>query len=457
MERNKGAFYSVDELKDLIAFCKERYITLIPEIDLPGHSAAFKRAFKCGMQSYTGLSIVKNIIKEVCNTYNVPYLHIGGDEVKITNKQFLPTVIQYVHELGKQTIGWSPGGEMDNSTIHQLWMTGGATNPQVKYIDSRNLYINHMDPLESVISIYNRKIGDQDSGTNNLLGGELCLWPDRNVIKQDDILTMNPVYPAILTFGERSWKGGGTNGWHTNIIADNGEFANFENRLIDQQRQYFANMPFAYVRQSEIKWHLYGPYPNKGILTTAFAPEHERFHPQKQKDQVVTGGTIILRHFWFPEVKSILDSPKNSSTYYAMMRVWSSRDTTALMWIGFYNISRSVPTSTPVADAWDDRNSEIWINKQLISAPLWARSGQIGDIEKPLIDEDYEYRTPTKALLHEGWNEVLVKLPIGSFKSSTIQKPVKWMFTAVFVKPLGQNFIADDALIYNNDSMPLVK
>lgn len=59
MLRNKGLYYSEEELKELIAYCKERYITLVPEIDMPGHSAAFTRAMKTGMQSDTGLAIVK--------------------------------------------------------------------------------------------------------------------------------------------------------------------------------------------------------------------------------------------------------------------------------------------------------------------------------------------------------------------------------------------------------------
>ncbi|MES2276279.1 MAG: family 20 glycosylhydrolase [Bacteroidota bacterium] len=446
MQRNKGAYYSVDELKDLIAFCKERYITLIPEVDMPGHSAAFKRAFNCDMQSDSGMVIVKNILKEICETYDIGFLHLGGDEVKITNKNFLPTMIKYVQAMGKQTIAWSPGGNLDKSTIRQLWMSDGATDPGLKYLDSRNLYINHMDPLESVISIFNRKIGENEKGMNNTLGSILCLWPDRNVIAQEDVLTMNPVYPAMLTFAEKTWSGGGIMGWHTDIAAGNKDFTDFENRLIDQQKQYFSNLPFPYVSQSAMKWRLYGPYPNYGNLTAKFEPEKKGFKPDDNKYQSITGATIILRHFWYPKVESVLTKPRDSTTYYAASRIWSNSDTTALMWIGFYNISRSVPTSTPHLGTWDDRNSSIWINNQIINPPVWAHAGQVGDIEKPLVDESYEYRAPVKVKLHSGWNQLLVKTPVSSFNSAKTQNPVKWMFTAIFVKPLGQNYITDDQL-----------
>ncbi|MES2429035.1 MAG: family 20 glycosylhydrolase [Bacteroidota bacterium] len=449
MQRNAGAYYTVDELKELIQYCKDRYITLIPEIDMPGHSAAFTRAFGVNMQTDSGTHIVKNIIKEFCSTYDIPYLHIGGDEVKITNPRFLPAMIKYIHDLGKQTIGWSPGGNLDAQTIRQLWMKDGAVDSKLKYIDSRNLYINHMDPLESVVSIFNRKLCDADFGNNQLLGATLCLWPDRNVIKQEDILTMNPVYPAMLAFAERSWDGGGKPGWHTSIMNGDTTFSAFENRLTDQQKQCFGSLPFTYIQQANIKWKLFGPFANKGNLAKKFAPEQADFNADKEKIYTtVTGGTLILRHFWHPAVEGVLDKVKDSTTCYAYTKVWSNQDTTSLMWIGFYNISRSVPTSTPQLRTWDDRKSEIWINHQLVAPPVWAHAGQVGNIEKPLVDEGYDYRRPIPVQLKMGWNQLMVKLPVGSFNSTKGQVPVKWMFTAVFVKPFGSNYLADDQVVF---------
>ncbi len=97
MLRNKGKFYSEEEIKDLIAYCKERYITFVPEIDMPGHSAAFRRAMKTDMQSNSGLHIMKNILKEICTTYYIPYIHIGADEVRISNSNFTGFFL-YSHE-----------------------------------------------------------------------------------------------------------------------------------------------------------------------------------------------------------------------------------------------------------------------------------------------------------------------------------------------------------------------
>jgi len=150
-------------------------------------------------------------------------------------------------------------------------------------------------------------------------------------------------------------------------------------------------------------------------------------------------------------VKGVLTKPADSTTYYAVANVWSNRDTSALMWIGFYNISRSVPTSTPELNKWDNRSSEIWINGELITPPHWARAGEKGNIENPLIDESYEYRAPTAVHMHQGWNQLLIKLPVGSFRSGNWENPIKWMFTAVFVKPSGRNFIGDDQFRYSTN------
>ncbi len=51
--------------------------------------------------------------------------------------------------------------------------------------------------------------------------------------------------------------------------------------------------------------------------------------------------------------------------------------------------------------------------------------------KKLLTDEGYEYRKPTKIYLQKGWNHILIKAPIASFKGKDWQNPVKWMFTFV--------------------------
>jgi lysophospholipase L1-like esterase len=439
MLRNKGQYYSEEELNSLIDYCKERYITFLPEIDMPGHSAAFKTAMKTDMQSDSGLAIIKSILKVFCTTHDFPYLHIGGDEVKITNKNFLPEMIAYAQSLGKKTIGWEPGGNFTNSTIRQLWMDdAGKTsgNSSVQYIDSRHLYLNHMDPLESVVTIFNRQIGGRQQEDKNMLGGTICLWPDRRVANEEDVFRMNPVYPAMLAFAERIWRGGGNPGWVANIggpgdVRTN-EFREFENRLLDQREENFSGLPFLYAQQSGITWKMYGPYSNGGDLSKKFEPETTHLNEGNIKETLrVVGGTVILRHWWYPLVRDIFNEQKENTTWYATTKIWSDEDKTGDFWIGFNNISRSPATDSPQPGTWDNHHSCVWVNGIRVAPPDWKRGGQKGNSEIPLTDEGYEYRAPTRVAFHKGWNEVLIKAPVAGFKGADWQNPVKWMFTFV--------------------------
>jgi hypothetical protein len=430
-------YYSEAEIKELIAFCSERYIEFVPEIDMPGHSAAFKRAMKVDMQSDSGMVYLKNMVKEFCETYDIHYLHIGADEVKITNKNFVPAMTAFIERLGKTVIGWEPGGNFTNHTIRQMWMDDNAhvtSDTSIRYIDSRHLYLNHMDPLESVVTIFNRRLANKENGDANALGGTICMWHDRAAADEEDILRMNPVYPAMLAFAERSWQGGGRAGWVATIGKPHdkctNDFTTFENRLLDHQQQNFSQLYFPYAQQSNIVWKLYGPYNNGGDLGKSFDVEKGVVEKLRPTDTAV-GGTIIWRHWWAPLIKGVLNDPQPNATWYASTKIWSDEAGEKLCWIGFNNLSRSPATDSPPAGGWDHHQSKVWVNGNLIEPPHWKRAGQKGNAEIPLIDEGYEYREPTRILLKKGWNEVLIKSPIGSFKGKNWQNPEKWMFTFV--------------------------
>ena len=442
MIRNKGQFYSEEDFKELIAFCKERYITLVPEIDMPGHSAAFKRAMKTGMQTDSGLVIIKNILKEIFEIYDIPYINIGADEVKFTNKNFLPGVIDFINSYHKKMIGWEPGGNFTDDVIRQLWMDDAANlskKNNLKLIDSRHLYLNHMDPLEAVTTLFFRKIGNKENGDSNLLGATLCMWPDRSVETPLDIFQMNPLYPGMVTFSERVWRGGGIDGWTAGIGSPGSttakSFAEFEQRLMDHQRQYFSNLPFPYAAQSSTTWTLYGPYENDGDIVKKLAPEVNHFDTSTLKVlKKVVGGTIVLRHWWYPLITGVIDDPKENTTVYANTKIWSDEDGWKNFWIGFNDLSRSPATDSPPIGLWDEKHSAVWVNGKLIAPPNWKRGGMKGNSEVPLIDEGYTYREPTRILLKKSWNEVWIKAPVGSFKARDWENPVKWMFTFVGVK-----------------------
>lgn len=440
MLRNAGKYYSIPEMKELIAYCRQRHITLIPEIDMPGHSAAFKRAMGVDMQTEKGMKICKNILTELCRELDVPIVHIGGDEVKIVNKDFLPQMTALLQSLGKKVIAWDPGGSVPEGTWLQMWI--GTAKPKDRFpaIDSRHLYLNHFDPLDGVVTTFNHMVCDVPFGDEYKTGATLCNWPDRRVAREEDLITMNAVYPVMLTFAERCWQGGGWKNYLTDIGIPGTDrynaFVEFENRLLEHQSIYFKSLPFPYVRQSNIEWHLLGPFDNKGKTEMAFAPESISFADTVQLTRYpsVYGGTIWLRHFWHPMIESHLENPEDSSTYYAIRKIWSDMEGFKNCWIGFNNLSRSTATDSPPAAAWDEKGSAVWVNGKIIVPPLWKNPGQKGNAETPLTDEGYEYREPAKIFFKKGWNTVLIKAPVGVFKGKDWQNPVKWMFTMVEVE-----------------------
>ncbi|WP_290797309.1 family 20 glycosylhydrolase [Flavihumibacter sp. UBA7668] len=434
MLRDVGMYYSIAEIKELMRYCEARYIRFVMEIDMPGHSAAFERATGVSMQSEKGTELVKKILGSVAKTYSPNYLHIGGDEVKITHTKFLPEITRFLDSLGIQHLGWSPGGNIPTSTIHQLWMTDAPIEKGKQYLDSRHLYLNHMDPHEAVVTIFHRQIGDRISADGTMLGGIICVWNDRRLVNENYHLLLNGVYPAMLAFAERSWRGGGLEKWTTVIGAKASDefnaFENFEKRLMAHKGKYFSRDVFPYWAQSGYQWKLFGPYTNEGEIGRGFEPESTGFINSNPKPSVeAVGGTIILRHWWAPVITGHIKVPMENTTWYAASRIYASNAGYRNCWIGFSNYSRSMNTRAPAIGAWDERGSKIWINHKIIEPPHWKRAGKSVSAETPLTDEDYYYRQPSPIYFKKGWNDVLIKLPVGSFKGTDWQNPVKWMFS----------------------------
>ena len=439
MTRWAGKHYTVAEFQELIDYCRDRHILFLPEIDMPGHSAAFERFFKVNMQSEEGIVYIKELLKEFADTFpTLKHLHIGGDEVKISNKQFMPEITKYVESFGFKTYGWDPGSNLESSTVRQMWMGGPKAidpNAKLQYLDSKHLYINHMDPLETVTTLFFRRFAEQEKESSQLPGAILCSWPDRAVEKPEDMFLQSAIYPGMITFAERIWRGGGELGWKAFLPDRKSEsfrqFADFEKRLLSHKSKYFANLPFPYQQQTEMFWDMIGPYDNAGDLTKGFAIDKDPFgeHYPVYKNQV--GGTIVLRHWWADIIPGVIDAPKPNSTFYARSRIWTDKAEEKAFWIGFANLSRSYGSDSPAEGAWDDLHSQVFVNGEKIPAPKWKHPGQKGGLELPLTDEGYSFREPTKIQLKEGWNDILIKLPVGDFKGKDWQNPVKWMFTFI--------------------------
>ena len=458
--RMPGKFYTQEEAKELVRYCKQRQVLLIPEFDMPGHSAAFVRAFRHDMQSEAGMKILKLLMDEVCDVFEVPYLHIGTDEVAFTNPQFAPEMVAYIRAKGKKVISWNPGwhykpGEID---MTHLWSYRGKAQEGIPAIDSRFHYLNHFDVFADIIALYNSRIYNQPQGSDDIAGAIMAVWQDRVVVPEENVIRENAFYPNMLAFAERSWRGGGSEYFDRNGTVLPGEdseefksFADFEERMLWHKEHHFKGYPFAYVKQTNVKWNITDAFPNGGNPEQAFPPE------AGLKDQYIydgkaynvrqaIGAGIYLRHVWGTLVPSFYKEPAENHTAYAYTWVYSPKAQDVGLWVEFQNYGRSEKDLPPPAGKWDYKGSRIWLNDSEILPPVWTATHTKPDNETPLGNENFTARPPLKVHLNKGWNKVLLKLPVGKFTTPQVRL-VKWMFTTVFVTLDGEHAV--DGLIYS--------
>lgn len=460
--RMPGKYYTLEEARDLVDFCKKHQVLLIPEIDMPGHSAAFVRAFRHDMQSPEGMKILKLLLDEVCETFDVPYLHIGTDEVEFTNPHFVPEIVAYVRSKGKKVISWNPGwhykpGEID---MTHLWSYRGKAQPGIPAIDSKFHYLNHFDVFGDIVALYNSRIYDQAEGSEDIAGTILALWHDRLIDNEWNLVIENGLYPNMLAIAERAWRGGGTeyfDGLGTILPPEDTEafkeFADFEKRMLWHKEHTFKGYPFAYVKQTNVKWNITDAFPNGGDMDKVFPPEQElkdtyHYNGNTYGVRQAIGAGIYLRHVWGDMVPAFYADPKENHTAYAYTWVYSPKDQEVGLWAEFQNYRRSEMDLAPLPDKWDYKGSRIWINDREILPPVWTATHKVKSYEVPLGNENCVGRVPLAVHLNKGWNKVFLKLPIGKFKMAETRL-VKWMFTAVFVTPDGERAV--EGLIYSPD------
>ncbi|MEU6171322.1 family 20 glycosylhydrolase [Streptantibioticus parmotrematis] len=145
-----AAFYSAGEFRDLQAYAAARFVTVVPEIDLPGHCGALRRALPdlppapapeglagrfpfvppLDLADPATFRVVSGILREVCELTDGPFVHVGGDEaVGMTADSFEHAVRELrglVRKFGKRPIAWQEssraGGGPEESGIAQYWV-----------------------------------------------------------------------------------------------------------------------------------------------------------------------------------------------------------------------------------------------------------------------------------------------------------------------------------------------
>jgi len=202
-----GGFYTQDEAREIVAYAKARFITVIPEIELPGHAQAAVAAYpylSCTQDSTAKVAtkwgvfpevycprektfeFLEDVLTEVMAIFPSKYIHIGGDECPKDNwkkcpdcqalikrlnlknedglqSYFVERIEKFINSKGRQIIGWDEildGGLAPNATV-MSWrgMQGGVaaakSGHDVIMTPLSHCYFDHYqtDPLNEPITI----------------------------------------------------------------------------------------------------------------------------------------------------------------------------------------------------------------------------------------------------------------------------------------------------------------
>lgn len=458
--RFPGRYYTKAQVRELVSMAAAYGITVIPELDMPGHSEAFRRAMGHSMVTMEGLNELKRLLTEAAETFcGTPWMHIGTDEYRAADRPmpgqhaldlntFVSEIVAHLKSLGRKTMAWSPGvGNKSVLDMTQMWSGAGRPTPGVPAVDSRYHYINHFDTYADVALLYASTVAGQQEGSAQYAGIIMGMWNDRLLPDYESIIKQNNFYASMLAAAERSWLGGG-HGYFTTkgvrLSASDTDFIDWERRFLYHKTHFLHGKAIGYVKQTNVKWNITDAFPNHGDLTAVFPPETEglkssyTYQGKIYGTRFALGATVFLRHYWGERlIPAFFEHPQPNTTAYAYTYVYSPVKQVAGAQIEFYNYGRSESDVAPRQGKWDYRESRIWVNDKEIASPVWQNTYTERTNERALLNENFSARKPTLISLNKGWNKILIKLPNNGFGSTPATRLAKWMFTFVLTNQAG--------------------
>jgi hexosaminidase len=259
VDGDPGGYYTQDQFRAIVAYAKARFITVIPEIDMPGHVNAALASYaelNCDGVApplYTGTDVgfsslcvskpityrfLDDVIRELAALTPGAYLHVGGDEAQATKPAdyvtFMNRVQQIVAAHGKRVQAWHQIVEATPlpTTVAQYWDTtpdnpavANAANHGTKLVLSpANLAYLDMKYTEAtplgqdwaglieVQDAYSWDPGNYVTGVpaSAVLGLEAPLWTE-TIRTTADIEFM--AFPRLPAYAELGWSPAATHDW----------------------------------------------------------------------------------------------------------------------------------------------------------------------------------------------------------------------------------------------------
>ncbi|RLK11958.1 hexosaminidase [Micromonospora sp. M71_S20] len=303
-----GGHYSRDDYRRIVAYAAERYVTVVPEIDLPGHTNAALTAYGelapdgIAPPPYTGTDVgfsyvdptnertyefVADVLGEIAALTPGPWLHIGGDEAFKVRPDayaaFVERTQRIVAGTGKTVVGWhqiAPVAHAEGRVL-QWWGTKGedpvtadAVQRGARLVLSpgNHAYLDMKYAPDTPIGhdwaglIDVRRAYDWDPGTHlagvpadAVLGVEAPLWTESVTSRAEVEFMLFPRLPAIAELG---WSPRATHDW-----------AGFRDRLAGHGPRWTA-AGTAFHRSPEIPWP--AERPTQAGPRTAIPTQTER-------------------------------------------------------------------------------------------------------------------------------------------------------------------------------------
>lgn len=252
----QGGFYTQEEYSDIVNYAKERYMIIVPEIDMPGHTNAALASYaelNCNGKAtelYTGTEVgfstlctgkdityqfIDDVVRELSEITPGPYLHIGGDESHVTPLEdyipFVNRVQEIVAKYNKKAIGWDEiahASLLPNTTVQYWSKAENATKgvdqgakvlmspATMTYLDmqydSTTQWGLHWAAYIEVDEAYNWDPASLVDGISkeNILGIESPLWSE-TISNLEEIEYM--VFPRIVCHAEIGWTDESNRNW----------------------------------------------------------------------------------------------------------------------------------------------------------------------------------------------------------------------------------------------------
>lgn len=252
----KGGFYTQEQYADIVRYAQDRYITIIPEIDMPGHTNAALASYpelNCddkARELYSGIEVgfstlctskeitykfVDDVIRELAALTPGPFIHVGGDESHVTPmKDYIPfinRVQDIVQSHGKRMIGWDEvtNASLKPSSVAQYWAKAeyakSAADQNAKVIispakkayldmqyDSTTKYGLHWAAYIELDSAYMWSPDKLVPGVTkeHILGIEAPLWTE-TITTMEELEYM--VFPRLPGIAEIGWSPDSVRSW----------------------------------------------------------------------------------------------------------------------------------------------------------------------------------------------------------------------------------------------------